>query len=1690
MALLDKVRNIASALGKTSWNPVRPGIQMLPPVKLQAPKLSGTARANLSSMGSNLVSAYKDWKSKPSNLIFKNPKSGLSNITSTGRYIMGGSIAKGGQMATDIAKTANYGQRQNQFMRTVVPAYLEASTQAPGALVGGLTHYIPQLNPLQGITRQYGTTKATNLLAGLYGFSAGPGKLYYSPVEKPVEQAVSGIFGKQAGKLLPRIVAGATAESVSSLAPSAIQATAESRKFKDVYPEQVGMGLGARGLIGGIGLGSKFLGKLLAGSSEGKIDFSKYIPNMDAKKLTSRVSTLGEQDVGLLESYVDNYRKHPKLAEDKTTRGTVNFLAKQIGIKDTGLDYKEFVSEIKKNIDLWYKLKQAGGFINPSAKVELPSKPLTKAQHDANISQSTLSDIKPESKSITDFLVESKTVDPEEIDLAYKAFKEISPDDKSFIDALTPKQKVVFAQLQTKQAQTSLDELKTTREAQVGELSVLSPELKKDIARIKQMMASKKYAGGDIETLRKANPGLVNKVTEGINEIFYPGETKLDTDLLAKALELPSVTRGIGEAKTTLKQAYEAEKEAKTGIFPEGYGTTGRFAKFPTGEAGKVEFKENVPFTEQGGRRIGKTFQEKFNILLEGNPRLKKKLGLFKHAEDMTGTMQEGKIQIKNMDDLQTLNHEVGHYIDIGLGRIFSGTKGKGGVLSGNKAFREELINLTKELSGDFDGAGKGYKQYRQSSKELIAEFVSAYQTNKELAQKLAPNFTKVFETGYANDEQIKFAVDQMGEWNASFKPIKDFVESLRTIPEIKTELDTVKETGNFAQNFWREKIGNKLWGAIEKLVDKTGKTTIGSYFVESRGLNKTVDTILTSRRRLIDGQIARIDEEIVAPLRKLSKEDSKAVAELMQKSKKTGELGGLAEQTSKEMAVWGNEARKLKLLNDESFWDNVGQYFPFMYSTKEFAENSSKFGSTKKLKADLSGYKKKLTDYEMGMKVLKNKLGSWPSSLKKISENYTPKQIEQIGRDTRKEMGLIETAAYPVKKRLDQMIQSVYTVKAMNKIAEVPGMVSNTRLDGFEKMPEAPSYGNLSGKYVPKNLFDELTAMTSKPSELGLAIQKINSIWKTMKVPYNPATVMRNIQSNILLSWLSDTPIYNPKVSGDGIKSFFTQDDTYKKLRDVGLYSSSYSKNELKELAFADGDGNLDKVFSWAIKTYNTPGKVYGAVESVFKTILAKDAMRRGYGVDEAVEYANKWLFDYGKVSKVTQGLRQTMTPFVTFTMKSFPRLIETIVRKPEKLIILGSILGGINATSRAKLGITEEEEKQQKPEYLGKTGSLTMLLPDRDKNGQLQFVDMNYINPWGGIVQQGSSGLPQGLEPGGVLPTLYNAYVSNYDPFFQQEIAASYLPKEEKAAEKAKYVGRAMLPSLAPGGYGYEKIRKAATGEGDYAGRVNTMQNALLSSVAGIKVIPGGEREVEKKTNKIERDIRDIKSEISMTYKNKGMNEQKKAETISKLESLINKKQQELSGKVTDFEQSIRYIDQNNNLQTVDLTKLQERTGATLGDTLANKERKSTITQLYKAYATGDITKEQLDSAYSKYGVDIKQAEYAVLDSLTTEEKAPFILEKLTSPQSTKQDLDDMVSTKLLTSTVVTEMEDKGMISENQAKVLKNYIKQKTYKSKAKKLKVFKPKISRLKLTSRRRGDTKKIRSGLTLKDLYKKR
>lgn len=996
------------------------------------------------------------------------------------------------------------------------------------------------------------------------------------------------------------------------------------------------------------------------------------------------------------------------------------------------------------------------------------------------------------------------------------------------------------------------------------------------INKVKKILSSRLFAEGDIESLYRSKDGdIIRKAVERVREVARYQNIS-DEEALEIIQELPT--------KSDLSELERGVEELRYKIAPlEEMGTGKRYEGIPYERVGKeIEFAEQKPFVSSGGRRIGETFEKELGVPLSVNKRLKAYLGKFKHVED-AGRLITGEVELKNLDDLDTLAHETGHYLDYSLGKAFSGGKGVKGILSYNKPLREELLRVTEEISGPILGS-KSKVAYRRSNKELIADFVRGWIADPDRVRRLAPEFTDIFETAYRTDQDVKFVVDRLNTWNEEFKTLKDYVNSLREIPEIKTELKPFEKRGNILQQIYQESIGDKLWNLIEEAVERVGKTKIGSYFVETRGLPKKVDVILNSRNKLIAGQRMRIDQEIVSPLSKLSKEDSERVATMLQRWEKSGDprLKDITEETKRELAVWGNEARKLKLLDDEAFWNNVGQYFPFMYSSKEFSDAKKAFGyiNYKKLRADLSGYKHRLTDEEMGIKVLENKWGTWPSSKKRIEEVPTEEKI-RIGKEAREEMGLIKTAAYPVKKRLDQMIQSVYTVKALNAINKIPGLTSDIKINGWYKLPESRQLGDLAGKYVPKTLFDELNTMVSTKDDIVSAIEKVSSVWKTFKVPFNPATVSRNIQSNILVSWMGGTPIYNPKVIRAGVQSIFTQDAVYKALRDVGQYNGSYSRNELQQLAFETKDGGLDNIISWAVKTYNTPGKIYGAIEDVFKTIMARYAIDNGASPEEAVAYADKWLFDYSRTSKIVEQMRKGPLPFVTWASKIFPRLIETLVRRPSKYIILYALVSAFNAISRNKLKISKEEEDLYKPSWLQEKGTLTILLPERDNLDQLQFFDLSYVAPWGSWLQVGKSGLPQAIEPSNPLTILYNAYISNYDPFFRNVIAPEYLPLREQQKLKAQYVGRGFLPSLAPGGYGYEQISKSLKGIPDYFGRIKTPTSALLRSVAGVKIEPGGEIELTKKFLDIKKKFDDIKNKMySVSYNQALSEEQRKAE------------------------------------------------------------------------------------------------------------------------------------------------------------------------------------------------------------------
>jgi hypothetical protein len=877
----------------------------------------------------------------------------------------------------------------------------------------------------------------------------------------------------------------------------------------------------------------------------------------------------------------------------------------------------------------------------------------------------------------------------------------------------------------------------------------------------------------------------------------------------------------------------------------------------PKTAIGVMEWEKTEAWKVNLGRDITGVFEREIGPKLQVSKRLKRWLGVYYPTLGPSGL-----IRVKTLSDEMTLFHEAGHFLDDSLSGLTGWNVGQRGII------REELLKVTHYVTPFEEGripifdketglpkinkrTGKvltkfdSYTNYRRQSKELFAQYLSLYVSNPVTAKELAPVFTGIVEQEIAKDQEFSYIVTKLREFEGLMKPIKEYVNSLRKIPDFQKDIRDWVERGNVLQQIWRSQVGDKVWNIYSKAIEDLGKKLHVPGFFEKGGLNDAVFEILRQRRKLIQGQQVRLKEELVDPISKFGKEDQQFIAESLQRFEllpPDNLLNRLTEEARKESTLWGNEARKLDLLNDEVFWNNAGQYFPFFYETKEFEKNKRDFGyfPSKAIRANLSSFKHKMTDEEFGIKVLEAQYGTWPSGKEKIAK-YTKEQLEEIGQNAREELGLMKTAAYPLQRRLFSMIETIYTVKAFNNIAMLPGIIGQKGMEGYDKMPSGKKYGDLAEQYVPVELVKEVSKWNVMQSELGKIWRDANSVWKLFKVPYNPAAVSRNIVTNAIMAWFGDVPIYNPTIIVKGIKSFVAKDEAYQVLRDRGLYHNTYSEQELKALAFQideDPDNPYKQIQIWANKlseAIHSPAYLYGAIEDASKTVIARYVLDNGGTPEQAVKFADKLLFDYSQVSEAVGFARQSFFPFITWSAKILPRLVEFAIRKPEKFALIAISMAMFNAFSRLMLGIDKDEEERLKPDYI--RGKNTLLLPGRDINGDLNWIDLTYFMPWGNWspINKGKLAVPQTLTMGGVLPILYNAFVLNYDPFTQRKIAEDYLSDDERIIEQGKYC----LINLSPQILTSMLTGKLFATKPDRYGRKKELSKILAGELLGVKFV-----------------------------------------------------------------------------------------------------------------------------------------------------------------------------------------------------------------------------------------------------------
>ena len=287
----------------------------------------------------------------------------------------------------------------------------------------------------------------------------------------------------------------------------------------------------------------------------------------------------------------------------------------------------------------------------------------------------------------------------------------------------------------------------------------------------------------------------------------------------------------------------------------------------------------------------------------------------------------------------------------------------------------------------------------------------------------------------------------------------------------------------------------------------------------------------------------------------------------------------------------------------------------------------------------------------------------------------------------------------------------------------------------------------------------------------------------------------------------------------------------------------------------------------------------LYEAEDQVFRLAAWLKAKEDGAADSVAGKIARRSFLDYHINAPWIQAMRNTAFPFISFTYRAVPMMLEVAAKKPHKIMKLAMMAAAINALGYLLSGGDEDDERRLLPEE--KAGSIWGMVPKlirmpwNDANGEPVFLDIRRFVPVGDIFDTGQNHaafpmLPFTM-PGGPL-ALISELVANKSQFTGREITLETDTPAEKAAKVADHLYKAFAPNIVvlPGTHAWTGVSNAATGRTDSFGREQSTVQAV-SSAFGIKVgsYPAdvlrlnAQREAQAKMMEIDRNITQLKRE-----------------------------------------------------------------------------------------------------------------------------------------------------------------------------------------------------------------------------------
>lgn len=486
-----------------------------------------------------------------------------------------------------------------------------------------------------------------------------------------------------------------------------------------------------------------------------------------------------------------------------------------------------------------------------------------------------------------------------------------------------------------------------------------------------------------------------------------------------------------------------------------------------------------------------------------------------------------------------------------------------------------------------------------------------------------------------------------------------------------------------------------------------------------------------------------------------------------------------------------------------------------------------------------------------------------------------------------------------------------VLKAKLFNHISENPEWT----LSGLHDAPanyvkiKGDQWGSLDGKFVRNDVLSDLDSVIDLRSKAEVNMDKIMGYWKYGKAILNPATHARNFVSNMVLADMAgvspaDTAIYASAANAlrQGANSQY-----YREAERAGLFAGTFRKSELLDLRNELNDirspSGLQKWFS---KAASVPSAMYENSEKFFKTAVFIKARESGMSPGAAMEHAEKYLFNYSDIPPMVKHYKRWASPFVTFAYKATPLIAETAITKPWKLASAFGAMYGLEQMAQQKMGLRDETIEKDKSVMLSPKGQV--LLPFKDDQGNRLYGNIGDFMPWSNMGRPwGQSGIPfADFLPSNPAFTLGAAIISNKDSFTGEEIYNQAL--DSVGAMTGKYlelVWKQTMPSIAPGGYSFEKIHTAIKNSfgadlKDYTGQTMSPSGLLIKALLGVKLTKANQELYDRfstaQAKKLQKIVGERRTEILKQLQRNEITENEADKLMEQLRSVHMEKQPQL--------------------------------------------------------------------------------------------------------------------------------------------------------------------------------------------------